>query len=322
MRIIKHYRFGLIFAFALLLGGFVGVQPALAWNPDSDDYVISTVEELEHFRNAVNDGEDFSGKTITLENNIDLSEKYGADKGVNGAAVSWTPIGNGVMNNAKPFNGTFDGGDYTISGLYIYSDAPNGIEGLFGTLGGSGTVKNLTVSGEVTAGDWVGGVVGYNEGTVDNCHNEVAITVKENVFDGAWAGGIVGENRGTVQDCSNNGKVAATTDLMMEAGVGGVVGDNSGTIENCCNNDTVTVTAETTFYLTSGTGGIVGYNYYGTVYKCRNEAAVKAEGDDANVGGVVGGNNIQTYSINSCINKGSVAAKGDRADVGGVAGSS
>ncbi len=74
MRIIKHYRFGLIFAFALLLGGFVGVQPALAWNPDSDDYVISTVEELEHFRNAVNDGEDFSGKTITLENNIDLSE--------------------------------------------------------------------------------------------------------------------------------------------------------------------------------------------------------------------------------------------------------
>ena len=322
MRIIKHYRFGLIFAFALLLGGFVGVQPALAWNPDSDDYVISTVEELEHFRNAVNDGEDFSGKTITLENNIDLSEKYGADKGVNGAAVSWTPIGNGVMNNAKPFNGTFNGGDYTISGLYIYSDALNGIEGLFGTLGGSGTVKNLTVSGEVTAGDWVGGVVGYNEGTVENCHNEVAITVTENVRPGAWAGGIVGENRGTVQDYSNNGKVAATTDLMMGAGVGDVVGDNSGTIENCCNNDTVTVTAKTTFYLTSGTGGIVGYNYYGTVYKCRNEAAVKAEGDDANVGGVVGGNNIQKYSINSCINKGSVAAKGDRADVGGVVGSS
>ena len=135
MRIIKHYRFGLIFVFALLLGGFVGVQPALAWNPDSNDYTISTVEELETFRDAVNGDEDFRGKTITLEKNIDLSEKYGEGKGENGAAVSWTPIGNRVMSNVKPFNGTFDGSGFRISGLYINSDPSNEREGLLVLLG-------------------------------------------------------------------------------------------------------------------------------------------------------------------------------------------
>ena len=217
-------------------------------------------------------------------------------------------------------------------------------------------MKNLTVSGEVTADFWVGGVVGYNEGTVENCHNKVAITVTGNELRGACAGGIVGENRGTVQNCSNNGKVAGTTDLsrdsgvggvvgfnggtvekcrnngMVEAkicfvsysgsGVGGVVGFNGGTVENCSNNVAVTVTAAVITYYRSGTGGVAGYNAK-QIYNCINKGDVMVikDGPDknqvANAGGVVGYNNGGLYNS---INDGAVTATGDGAIAGGVAG--
>ena len=72
---------------------------------------ISTLEELEQFREEVNKGEDFEGKIIQLTAEIDLSERYGAEKGIDGVYVSWTPIGKDYGNS---FAGTFDGGGHEI----------------------------------------------------------------------------------------------------------------------------------------------------------------------------------------------------------------
>ena len=65
------------------------------------NFHISTVEELTSFSAIVLDGEEFTGKTIVLEEDIDLTD------------VEWTPIGDG----ANKFNGTFDGQGNTISNL-------------------------------------------------------------------------------------------------------------------------------------------------------------------------------------------------------------
>ena len=145
----------------------------------ADPYRISTGAELAWLAAQVNDGNDFSTKTVTLTNNIDLNNK------------AWTPIG----NSDSVFAGTFDGNGHTISGLYInitgsYSSAKKGrlYQGLFGCVE-DGTVQNLIVTGSVTIGNeksvnvsYIGGIVGINDGgKVQNCGFYGTVSAKQNV---------------------------------------------------------------------------------------------------------------------------------------------
>ena len=50
-----------------------------------DVTTISTLEELEQFRDSVNGGKDYAGETVILTADIDMSEKYGED--INGETV-------------------------------------------------------------------------------------------------------------------------------------------------------------------------------------------------------------------------------------------
>ena len=145
----------------------------------ADPYRISTGAELAWLAAQVNDGNDFSTKTVTLTNNIDLNNK------------AWTPIG----NSDSVFAGTFDGDGHTISGLYInitdsYSSVKKGrlYQGLFGCVE-AGTVQNLIVTGSVTIGNeksvkvsYIGGIVGINDGgKVQNCGFYGTVSAKQNV---------------------------------------------------------------------------------------------------------------------------------------------
>ena len=155
----------------------------------------------------------------------------------------WTPIG----NEGFPFNGTFDGGEYTVSGIYINGSDNN--QGLFGY--NSGTVKNVHVDASLIKGEYnVGGVVGYNDfggtGTVQSCYNAGVVSGV------APVGGVVGYNSNSVQNSYNTGTVSGTHD------VGGVVGySNEGTVQDSHNTGTVSGS--------STVGGVVGYSYAGTV---------------------------------------------------------
>lgn len=146
----------------------------------ADPYRISNGAELAYLAQLVNDGNDFSTKTVTLTNNIDLNNK------------AWTPIG----NSDSVFAGTFDGNGHTISGLYInitgsYSPAKKGrlYQGLFGCVE-DGTVRNLIVTGSVTIGNeksvnvsYIGGIVGINDGgDVQNCGFYGTVSAKQNVL--------------------------------------------------------------------------------------------------------------------------------------------
>ena len=258
-------------------------------SPDSP-YEISTADQLKNFATAVNNGSEKSAHA-KLMNNIDL-------KDVCGESNSWNPIGNSFSNS---YSGNFDGNGKTISGLYIGTTANN--QGLFGCLDQGGTVKDLTVSGSVKGGGYVGGVVGLNSGSVENCHNTGTVTGTDD-----YVGGVVGQNRGSVTNCYNTGTgtVTGTDDY-----VGGVVGyNNEGRVENCHNIGSVSGN--------SYVGGVVGDNSSGSVENCYNTGVVSG---GEYVGGVVGYNHIGG-SVTNSYNTGSVSGpdSGTGNRVGGVVG--
>ena len=136
-------------------------------------YQISTGKELVYLAQLVNDGNNFSDKTIKLTADIDLGNK------------EWTPIGN---TSDMKFAGTFDGQGHTIGGLYINNSSQN--QGLFGYIDKSAIVQNLIVTGSVTTSkEYTGGIVGRsprNKGTVRNCGFYGTVTAT------GTSGGVVG----------------------------------------------------------------------------------------------------------------------------------
>ena len=227
-------------------------------------YQISTAEQLKEFRDEVNSGKTDADAILTADINLNPNMEISEDGTVtNGSDLDqWTPIG----NEDHLYTGTFDGDGHTIRGLYIKS-SDNDYKGLFGYVGTRGTVQNLSVSGSVSGRMYVGGVVGLNSGTVENCYNTGNIS--GNISGGSPVGGVVGRNDGTVKNCYNTGKVSGNY-------VGGVVGlNNSGIVKNCHNIGEVSG---------NQVGGVVGDNG-GTVENCYNTASVNGS---IEAGGVVG----------------------------------
>ena len=210
---------------------------------------------------------------ITLNSNV-LNENGELNTGAGANFTPWTPIG----TNTKPFTGTFDGNNKTISGLYINVTAD--YVGLFGCVGNGGTVKNVTLADSYVSGaNYVGGICGLNKcGTLQNCHNTGKVSGK------SYVGGVCGSNArqqssdpsSTIQECYNTGKVSGRDY------VGGVCGQNNrATVEKSYNTNTVSGGGRV--------GGVCGENNYsGTVNGCYNTGDVSGTG--FNVGGVCGYN--------------------------------
>ena len=241
----------------------------------NDYYEISNAGQLYWFAKQVNDGQTtINGK---LTKNIVVNENVLNDDGNlnDGTFRSWTPIGN--INNH--YTGTFEGNEFTVSGLYV--NVNTAFVGLFGRIG-SGTVRNMgVVDSYIRGADHVGGVAGYNNsGIVENCYNAGNVS-------GYSVGGVVGQNNGTVVNSYNSGSISGTT------ANGGVVGFNYGTIKNCYNTGTVTG-----FY---DVGGVLSSNI-GTVENCYNTGTVTGI---SNVGGVAGFNDING-TVTNCYNNSDV----------------
>lgn len=300
-----------IFSLMLVLTMLLGLLPTGAMAAEIT--TISTKAELEVFRDSVNSGDAYEGKTVTLTADIDL----------NGSEENpWTPIG----TSSNQFQGAFDGGGHKITGLYI-NDSSSSAQGLFGCIGEGGTVKNLGVDGSVTGDSSVGGVVGTNKGTVENCYNTAAVTGDSTVggvvgysegdvtncyntgtvsSEGKRIGGVAGDARGTVANCHNTGAVTGSgSDSGNAGGVAGYIAGTGCTVTNCYNKGEVTGA--------ESLGGVVGYAQRGTVTSCYNAGAVSGSG--MTIGGVAGEFNNAT--ISNCYN---TAAVTGRTWVGGVVG--
>ena len=214
----------------------------------NDPYQISTADQLKLFRDIVNGAGGQTqnrGAYAVLTTNIDLNNE------------PWTPIGNYTEGNQIYYEGTFDGGGHTISGLNVTGEFV--YAGLFGTVK-DGTIKSLTVAGKVSPSNpqcIVGGIVGYaSNAVIKNCSNHCSVTGHTADIVGGIAGFNVDDAK--IIDCYNVGTICSAE--FVQVG-GGIVGHNAGTISNCYNVGTVSIPNSTSV------GEIVGNNY-GTVENC------------------------------------------------------
>ena len=270
---------------------------------DSKDavYEISNAGQLYWFAGLVNGT--LSGVTQNKSANAVLTKDIVVNKNVlksdgtvnDGTFKEWAPIGTGETS-PNVYTGTFDGRNYTISGLYFNQENSYDI-GLFGR--NNGKIANAGILDSYFYGtSKVGGVCGNNyTGTITNCYNTGSVSGLGTL------GGVSGYNyTGSITNCYNTGNVSGSSGF-----VGGVSGYNyTGSITNCYNAGSVSGNGNV--------GGVTGINYTGSITDCYNIGSVS--GSEDNVGGVNGYNDGGT--ITNSYNAGSVS--GTERYVGGVNG--
>ena len=243
-------------------------------------------------------------------------------------SAGWEPI-------SLSRNATFDGNGYTIVNLYInLPNLPNAQYpiGLFGSNGGTirnvvldgvdvtggrsrfrsgvgglvganyGAIGGSTVNGTVTGEEYVGGLVGHNQGGAIS-----GSTASGTVTGNDYVGGLVGHNQGgAISGSTASGAVTG------EEYVGGLVGHNQG---GAISGSTASgaVTGE------GNVGGLVGHNQGGAISGSTASGAVTGE---EYVGGLVGYNsrgNISDSTANGAVtgedNVGGLAGLNSSSDI-------
>ena len=318
----------------------------LWYDPNAQTYSIRTAAELAGLAHLVNNGNNgrgipFTGKTITLRNDIFLNDTAGstsANFNPQGKNV-WTPIGyfRGSGSNShlnRPFDGEFEAVPERrkIFGLYIPEGSDNHGQGLFGFA--TSTLRDFDVlNGQINSNGnakYVGGVVGVGR-TVSNVISDITVNAKGshsggiagavpritnssfigNVNARDTVGGLVGhlDNVGTGGIISNRGIINSYTNgnikgTQIVGGLAGHLGINAPAVTNSYSRGRV----EGIFQV----GGLVGQMRSGTITNSRSSSAVI--GDD-NVGGLVGtvgasGDNTVNAKIENSYANGSVTGTG------------
>lgn len=248
-------------------------------NPNEYVLEIGTYDQLVNFRNKVNAGASYSGTTVNLTADIDISER------------AWTPIGaahrDKIEAQTNVFQGTFDGQGHKITGLTntgfkissVFKGSnkttPEGyseyVFGLFGSVYNA-TIKNIVMANvnidlgcdekEKVVGDSVGEIVGYAAGTnvtIDRCK----------VLSGSIVGydavaGIIGRTYSAKTTISNCENAATVTAIRRACGILGFASASKAktvAITNCKNSGNVKQTGTPTTD-PAGKGQEGNYGYY------------------------------------------------------------
>ena len=293
----------LLLVMAILMpygGAWAQTKPSSGDGSVGKPYEISTAAELAWFRDYVNgtivddgeaDGTTHPSASATLTGNIDLSEFCHAADGTKYTdELSWTPIG----NKSKPFKGTFNGNDKTISNLYINTTAD--VIGFFGGAAEGGCIKNITFdNAKVKSTSYcIGILVGQARSCIENIKTLANCSVEGKGYVGGIAGEVIANN---ICNCENHAMVKGAKF------VGGIVGDytQSGkSITSCANYGVVTGTE-------NSVGGIAGYFDSGTIQNCANYGDIKGTNnignligcaDECNLNNVLGTGNVTATSRN------------------------
>ena len=242
---------------------------------EKNPYEIRNVNDLKLLAQKVNGNETansgvtYAGKYFKLTADIDLKNE-----------PNWTPIGTMLVEEGRPFQGTFDGGGHQIANLTISNGGQ--YAGLFGYTEGA-VIKSCNVTGEINGYNQTGGIVGYanNNTHILNC------SFQGNVEgDGEERGGIVGHmsGGGEVSGCFVTGTVTGDRE------VGGIAGSGVGTIKNCYALANVTATGV-------NAGGIAGKAYGVTIENCYYSGEVSAKDYAGGIAGYVS----RAKTIRNCV---------------------
>ena len=226
-----------------------------------------------------------------------LGVNYALGQDINAADTStwnsnagFAPIGNLVT----PFAGTFDGLGHTISNLTINRPAASYV-GLFGYVNTVSTIRNVgLVSASVSGDSAVGGLVGYNDGTVSNSYATGSVTGGNG---SSYIGGLIGGSVGTVSNSYATGSVTGGTGSSY---VGGLMGYNILVSNSYATVNVVSGSSS------SYVGGLVGKNSAdfngslgGWVINSYATGSVTGGVGSSYVGGLVGSNGTVSNISNS-----------------------
>ncbi len=269
-------------------------------------YLVSSASDFDIIAEMIADGDDFSGKYISLQKNVTVSDDF-------------VPLG----TEETPFKGVFMGNGYRISGFFV----DRNYAGMFAFTDGA-EISSLTVAGEFNADDYAGSIVAYAVDTVIegcvcaasvyayNYCGGIAGYIESGEIKGCktnartsiggyldYCGGIAGFSGALIEECTNNAYVYGVKN------VGGIAGSSAGDIIFCTNSARVEATS-------SNYGGIAGMTE-GAVKYSRNAAAVNSSGANVGKAGGIAGVGYGAEIV-ECISAGNVTATGNYA--GGIAG--
>lgn len=213
----------------------------ISWYDESQtEFVLSTPAQLAGLSYLAYHSYDFTGKTVKLAHDIDLS------------GHRWVPIG----YNYHTFRGNIDGDGHAIHHMDVdvesYSCGWVGRTVLVGFMGAaSGEVKNITLADDCSvrvkiissSQGMIGTVSGAFEGpSMDNCHSQASIEVNHAGYTESFIGGLLGFDGSykPIYNSSSSGRIVAKSDhaTIWVSGLAGVnariincyhVGDISGT---------------------------------------------------------------------------------------------
>ncbi|MFA5658361.1 MAG: InlB B-repeat-containing protein [Oscillospiraceae bacterium] len=195
--------------------------PDTSWyNEDDNIFEISTADELAGFAYLVNNVNNFTGKTVKLMADIDLS------------GMDWIPIGSA---DGTFFKGTFEGNNKVISNMSIGTAAqPNStitFIGLFGKLETDSIVKNLGVTNvsvySSKSNAHIGGLAGSLRSEAFNCYTTGSLNGS-----GTSIGGLNGSMEAIVTNCYSTCNITGGENSAVGGLIGVCMGDTS-VVTNC-----------------------------------------------------------------------------------------
>ncbi|HNU79871.1 MAG TPA: S-layer homology domain-containing protein [Bacillota bacterium] len=261
-----------------------------------DPYLISTAEDLLAF-SEVGWNASYMEASYKLTGNIDLGEN------------AWNPVG----VNGPPFSGTFDGNGKTIT-LRNIADSRN--MGLFGGTDRRSSIKNLTVSGQISKAisseeeACFGLIAAWAEGSIENCITEGSVDLSVNGPRNFYFGGAAGRLLGRIDSMINKAdltiKISGGDRLIM----GGITGDATGKeagIFNLTNQGNITAT----FDGIGTIGGLAGFCGFGAnaenLLNHGNVTVMQTRAPNSSrsaAGGIVG--ELRDSGMDKALNKGSI----------------
>lgn len=256
--------------------GTINKESEYTYKRPWDGVTISTLEELKKFRDRVNEGDTYNGKTVTLTCDINLDEDG------DGVGEEWTPI--------KQFNGIFDGQEHTISNLVVNGGTKSN-QGFFGQTN-NGEIKNVTFNNANVSGRLNVGVVAGTPYTSKYTNINIIDHVEVNGM--SYVGGVGGKNAyanwtNITVDVDETSYVKADSvenGIAYRTYVGGVIGfigEGGHKFENITSNiDVIGSTCDI--------GGITGIAHYGNKFvnvKCTSDVTCEAA-DETEIGGIAG----------------------------------
>ncbi len=177
--------------------------------------------------------------------NLNLAGEYVLANSINCSATSTWNAGEGfepIGTSVAPFQGSFDGKGYEISGLLINRPTISYV-GLFGYTGAEAHIQTVNLTGgSVYGSSYIGVLVGSNSGAINNAYASSVVAGSTRV------GGLVGSNSGAISNAY------ASSAVTGSGRIGGLVGSNSGDLSN------VYATGSVAGGFGSYVGGLVGYN--------------------------------------------------------------